>query len=118
MRERFHYEELGLPIESSFRFNTLVLKDRAYFGTEVGLDAINRKGGHVWRVDKQGMDVVAALRLQGYRVVWFHEWKLLCGHHQRDTEMEYATSSPESNRTPRPTKATLSSQVMTAMCTT
>ena len=36
----------------------LVLKDRVYFGTEVGLDAINRKGGHVWRVDKQGMDVV------------------------------------------------------------
>lgn len=36
----------------------LVLKDRVYFGTEVGLDAINRKGGHVWRVDKQGMNVV------------------------------------------------------------
>ena len=36
----------------------LVTKDRIFFGSDVGLDAINRLGGFVWRLDRQGMKVV------------------------------------------------------------
>jgi outer membrane protein assembly factor BamB len=36
----------------------LVTKDRIFFGSDVGLDAINRLGGFVWRLDRQGMGVV------------------------------------------------------------
>ena len=33
-------------------------QDRIFFGSDVGLDAINRLGGFVWRLDRQGMNVV------------------------------------------------------------
>ena len=36
----------------------LVTQDRIFFGSDVGLDAINRLGGFVWRLDRQGMAVV------------------------------------------------------------
>ncbi len=36
----------------------LVTNDRIFFGSDVGLDAINRLGGFVWRLDRQGMAVV------------------------------------------------------------
>jgi outer membrane protein assembly factor BamB len=36
----------------------LVTDDRIFFGSDVGLDAINRLGGFVWRLDRQGMNVV------------------------------------------------------------
>jgi outer membrane protein assembly factor BamB len=36
----------------------LVTQDRIFFGSDVGLDAINRLGGFVWRLDRQGMNVV------------------------------------------------------------
>jgi outer membrane protein assembly factor BamB len=54
------------PITKSWEFvskapsvsTPLVTKDRIFFGSDVGLDAINRLGGFVWRLDRQGMAVV------------------------------------------------------------
>jgi outer membrane protein assembly factor BamB len=54
------------PITKSWVFTSkapsvstpLVTDKYIYFGNDVGIDAINRRGGFVWRLDRQGMTVV------------------------------------------------------------